>query len=208
LEIFAEWLVDLVQSFGYAGLFIATLLGNVFVPIPLEVIIIPAGYLVEQGEMQLGAVLAVTIAGDILGSLLGYYVAYHFGRRFIYAYGKYFFIRHEKMEMLEKFFASHGEISTLTGRLIPGLRHFMAFPAGLAHMNIRKFVAYTGVGGAVWIATLIGVGYIIGGNKDMIRHYMPIVTTGVICLVVLMIVVYAWRRRQAKRSKGAGDGMA
>ncbi len=71
-----------------------------------------------------------SISGDICGSLFSYYIAYHFGRKFLFNYGKYFFFTHDKVEMLDKFFASHGEISILTGRLVPGLRHFMAFPAG------------------------------------------------------------------------------
>src|SRR5690242_4622913 len=129
-----------------------TFLESTFVPIPAEFTMVPAGYLVHQGEMNAVLVMLSAITGTIGGSIANYYIAYHYGRKFLYHYGKYLFFNHERMEKLDKFFASHGEISTLTGRLVPGLRHFISFPAGLAHMNLRKFVTYTGVGGGIWMA--------------------------------------------------------
>jgi len=206
METFATWLVEMVQGLGYIGLFILMFFGNAMVPVPVEVIMIPAGYLVEQGQMNLWAVMVVTIAGDVSGSLFSYTIAYHFGRRFLYAFGKYLFFSQDKLEMLDKFFASHGEISTLTGRLVPGLRHFMAFPAGLSHMNIKKFALYTGVGGGLWIVTLVLVGYLIGGNKALVKHYMPYVEGVVIVGVLVMIVLYV-RHHRAKKLEGS-DGVA
>ena len=91
------------------------------------------------------------------------------------AFGKYLGFGQEKMEMLDRFFISHGEISTLTGRLVPGLRHFMAFPAGLSHMHVKKFIVYTGVGGGLWSGILLAVGYMIGDNKEMVSKYLPYV---------------------------------
>lgn len=206
MESFAQWLVEIVGSFGYPGLFILSFLGNVLVPIPVEVVMIPAGFLIEQGQMKLWAVLLSAIGGDICGSVCGYYLALHFGRRFLYAYGKYLFFTHERMQMLDKFFASHGEISTLTGRLVPGLRHFMAFPAGLSHMNVKKFALYTGVGGGLWISTLLLIGYVIGGNEALIKHYLPLITWAVVLGVGVMIVLYIWRHR--RKLKGSENGMA
>jgi membrane protein DedA with SNARE-associated domain len=207
-----EWLVDFVHMLGYPGIFIMTFLESTFVPIPSEVTMIPAGYLVHQGEMNLFLVLFFSITGTICGALFNYYIALHYGRRFMYAYGKYFFFGHDKMQKLDRFFAKHGEISTFTGRLVPGLRHFISFPAGLAHMNLKKFCIYTGVGGAIWMATLVGVGYFIGGNKALIRKYMPYVTTVAICTVVLLIIVYVWHHRkrpgEVPAQKGGGDGTA
>jgi membrane protein DedA with SNARE-associated domain len=168
----------------------AMFLGNMLVPIPVEVIMIPAGYLVEQKHMHFWALISVAIAGDIGGSLCAYYFAFHFGRKVLVNYGKYFFFGQDKIEMLDRFFTDHGEVSTLTGRLVPGLRHFMAFPAGLAHMDVRRFALYTGFGGGIWTGILIGVGYLIGGNRALVRHYMSYVEGVVIAGVVLMIVLY------------------
>jgi membrane protein DedA with SNARE-associated domain len=196
-----ELLVDFVHTLGYPGIFIMTFLESTFVPVPSEITMIPAGYLAQQGHMNLFIVLFMSISGTVLGALFNYYIAYHYGRRFLYAYGKYFFFGHERMERLDTFFASHGEISTFTGRLIPGLRHFIAFPAGLARMDLRKFTLYTAAGGAIWMTTLIAVGYFIGGNKEKIRHYMPYVTIAAIAGVLLMIAVYIWFKRWAKKKR-------
>lgn len=198
----AEWLVHFVHTLGYPGIFIMTFLESTFVPIPSEVTMIPAGYLAQQGQMSLFWVLFLSITGTIGGALFNYYIAYHYGRRFMYAYGKYFLFGHDKMDKLDKFFASHGEISTFTGRLVPGLRHFISFPAGLAHMDLKKFCIYTGAGGAIWMTTLVTVGYVIGGNKQMIRQYMPYITAGALVVVVLLIAAYVWRQRRKKRKEG------
>jgi len=204
METFASWLVDVVQGLGYIGLFVTMFFGNALVPIPVEAIMIPAGYIVQQGEMSLFGVMASAIFGDIGGSLFSYYIARHFGRRFLFAYGKYLFFTHDRIEMLDRFFASHGEISVLTGRLVPGLRHFMAFPAGLSHMNVKKFVIYTGVGGGLWMSILVLVGYIIGGNKALVRHYMPYVEGAIIGAVIMMIVWYVRRHRRKVKEQPNG----
>ncbi|MDE3016403.1 MAG: DedA family protein [Pseudomonadota bacterium] len=198
LETFAQWLVDVVHGFGYPGLFFAMFLGNALVPIPVEAIMIPAGYLVQQRDMNLVDVMGSAVAGDVLGSLFSFYIAYHFGRKFLYNFGKYFFFGHGKIEMLDRFFAGHGEISVLTGRLVPGLRHFMAFPAGLSHMNIKKFTVYTAIGGGLWMAVLVCVGYLIGGNKALVKHYMPYVEGVAIIGVVVMIALYVRHHRRKK----------
>jgi membrane protein DedA with SNARE-associated domain len=205
VETFAAWLVDMVQGFGYLGLFITMFFGNALVPIPVEAIMIPAGYLVQEGQLNLFLVMLTSITGDIAGSLFSYYIALHFGRRFLYAYGKYLFFTHDRIDMLDKFFASHGQISVLTGRLVPGLRHFMAFPAGLSHMHVKRFVLYTGVGGGLWMSTLVLVGYLIGDNKELVKHYMPYVEAIVIVGVIVMIIVYIKRHR---RKAGESNGVA
>ncbi len=190
MEAIAEWLVHFVHSFGYGGIFVMTFFESTFVPIPAELTMVPAGYLVQQGQMNAVLVMIISVSGAITGSIANYYIAYHYGRRFLYAYGKYFFFGHDKMEKLDAFFASHGEISTLTGRLVPGLRHFISFPAGLAHMNLKKFILYTTVGGGLWMGVLVFLGYLIGGNKALVRHYTPYVTGAAIMGVAIMIVVY------------------
>ena len=210
LQAASEWLVHFVHTLGYPGIFIMTFLESTFVPVPSEVTMVPAGYLVQQGQMHIFWVLFASITGTVLGSLANYYIAYHFGRRFLYAYGKYMFFSHEKMEKLDKFFASHGEISTFTGRLVPGLRHFISFPAGLGHMDLKKFCIYTGTGGAIWMTTLTVVGYVIGGSKHKLRHYMPYITATAVAGVVALVLIYTWhhRRKTKKNANGGNDGVA
>lgn len=199
METIAEWLVDIVRLFGYPGLFFMAFLESTFVPIPSEATMMPAGYLVHQGEMSFAIALAVSVLGCVAGALFNYAIAYYLGRRFLNAYGKYMFFDHDKMAKLDNFFASHGEISMLTGRLVPGLRHVISFPAGLAHMNLRKFCIYTGIGGGLWMATLLLLGYAIGDNKALVKQYTPYIVASAVGCAAVMLAVYVYRHRRAAR---------
>jgi membrane protein DedA with SNARE-associated domain len=197
-----DWLVEFVHALGYPGVFVMTFLESTFVPIPSEVTMIPAGYLVQQGHWNLWAVLALSISGTICGSLAMYFVASMLGRRFLLAYGKYMLFAHDKMEKLDRYFSSHGEISIFTGRLIPGVRHVISFPAGLAHMDLKKFTLYTGIGGGLWMTTLIIIGYVIGDRKELVKQYMPYITVIFLAAVVLMIAIYVVRHRRKAGQHG------
>lgn len=200
MEELASWLVKFVHEFGYLGIFIMAFLESTFVPIPSEVTMIPAGYLIHEGKMNFWLVFVGATAGAVGGAVANYFIAYYYGRRFLYAFGKYMFFDHAKMEKLDKYFALHGEISTFTGRLIPGLRHVISFPAGLAHMDLKKFSIYTGVGGGLWMVTLILVGYLIGGNPELVHKYMPYVTGVVVFSVIVMIGLYVRSNRRKKKA--------
>ena len=117
----AQWLVDFVHEFGYIGIFVMAFLESTFVPIPSEVTMVPAGYLVHQGQMNAFLVLFSAITGAIGGSLANYYIAYHYGRRFLYAYGRYLFFNHDKMEKLDKFFAAAPINESSSSALRPGV---------------------------------------------------------------------------------------
>ncbi len=197
IEAFVHWLVDFVHGFGYFGIFIMTFLESTFVPIPAEVTMIPAGYLAYQGKMHVGLVFFFSIIGTLAGSVANYMLAKHFGRRFLNRYGKYLFLKPEKLAKIDSYFRSHGEISIFTGRLIPGLRHFISFPAGLAHMDMKKFSLYTTLGGSIWMAVLIAIGYLIGDNEEMVHHYVPRVTYAALAVVFTMLGIYIWRHRRA-----------
>ncbi len=204
IEAFLHWLVEFVHHFGYAGIFIMSFLESTFAPIPSEVTMIPAGVLVQQGHMNFFIVVILATLGAVAGSLFNYYLAYYLGRRFFYAYGKYFFFTHEKIDKLDKFFVLHGDVSTFTGRLIPGVRHFIAFPAGLAHMDLKKFCIYTGLGSGIWMTILTAVGYLIGDNKELLHRLMPYITGAVVLIVVAGVVFYMWNGRR-KRNNDSVD---
>ncbi|OJV13929.1 MAG: hypothetical protein BGO27_08385 [Alphaproteobacteria bacterium 33-17] len=184
-----KWLVDFAHSTGYLGIFIMTFLESTFLPIPSEITMIPAGYLIYQDVMNPFAVLASSISGTILGSCFSYFIALKYGRMLIIKFGKYFFMNEDKLKKIEDFFAKHGSISTFTGRLIPGVRHFISFPAGLAKMNLTKFCLYTSAGGSLWVITLLALGYKIGENEELISEWITIIT---IAMLALCSVFAAW----------------
>lgn len=204
LDTFVHFIVDLVHQWGYLGIFIMTFLESTFVPIPSEVTMVPAGYLVHQGKMDFLTVLACSIVGTVGGSLFNYWVARALGRRFFLRYGHYVLVPPHKLTKIEEYFAEHGEISTFTGRLIPGVRHVISFPAGLANMNLKKFCIFTAIGGAIWMAVLLGVGYEIGDHENEIRKVLKLVTGVVVFAAGGLVLAYVvWKRQMKKKRKAA-----
>jgi len=200
-----EWLVEFVHRMGMPGIFVAAFLESTFVPIPGEVTMIPAGYLVYQGKMNFWAVLALSVAGTVAGSLVNYYIARFLGRPIIVRFQKYLFLNDTKIYKIEAFFAHHGEISTLIGRLVPAMRHLIAFPAGLARMDVRTFSFYTFLGGTIWMSFLIWVGYFLGG-RDW-RKYLPEIIGGGVLLALLFLGAYLWYVRRYGQKNGTSDAL-
>ena len=194
----AQFLVNQIGDMGYVGIFLLMFLESTFFPFPSEIIMIPAGYLAYQGEMNLYMVILVGILGSVAGALLNYYLAMHLGRKIILKYGKYFFIKEETLDKLDTFFAKHGEISTFTGRLIPGIRQLISLPAGLARMNMAKFSFYTAIGAGIWVVVLVAVGYVVGSNQELISEYMKSATLIALVSVVLIILFYVVRNRRRR----------
>ncbi|HHH37317.1 MAG TPA: DedA family protein, partial [Epsilonproteobacteria bacterium] len=139
----ANTIVGYVGDLSYWGIFLLMFLESTFFPFPSEIIMIPAGYLAFQGEMNLYEVVMGGVLGSVGGALFNYYLAMHFGRKIILKYGRYFFIKEETLDKLEAFFVKHGERSTFNGRLIPGIRQLISLPAGLARMNVVRFSLYS-----------------------------------------------------------------
>jgi len=198
-----HWNVDLIQHMGYPGIvFLMTLESSVF-PIPSEMVMPQAGYLVADGQMSMAVVITLGVVGSWLGALLNYTVAMWVGRPFFLKFGKYFFCPPDKFAMVERFFNAHGEISTFTGRLIPVIRHLISIPAGLVRMKIGHFLLFTGLGSALWVTILTLIGFFCGKNMDLIKKYSHVCTIGVIAGSAVIIAVYVWahKRRQAKYGK-------
>ncbi len=198
-EQLVHWLVALVEQLGVLGIFIMTFLESTFMPIPSEMTMIPAGYLVQQGKMDMLSVFVASVLGTVGGAVFNYVLALYLGRRVFLRYGKYFFMTPAKLSKIEGFFARHGAVSTFTGRLIPGVRHYISFPAGLAKMNLKTFTLYTALGGAVWMAVLMTLGYHIGANKELMVKYLPMMKLGIFVVVGLIIGLYMWRQRRKSR---------
>ncbi len=187
-----NYIVQIVGDLGYFGILFMMFLESSFFPFPSEVVMIPAGYLASKGELNLYIVLFLGLIGSILGALLNYFIAIKFGRIIIIKYGKYFFLNEESLNKIEVFFIKHGEISTFTGRLIPGLRQYISFPAGLAKMNLIKFVFFTSLGAFIWIMVLTMLGYFLGDNESLIKEYLPNILYTTLASVAILICVYVF----------------
>lgn len=192
LENIVSYLVDLVADWGYLGIFLLMALESSFFPFPSEVVMIPAGYLVYTGQMNLYMAFAAGAFGSLAGALFNYYLCYFLGRPFVAKYGKYVGITDEKMAKFESFFNRYGEISTFNCRLIPGIRQYISLPAGLAKMNIFTFSLYTTLGAGIWVAILLAIGYYIGNQKELIKEYLGQITIYLLIAVALITAIYIY----------------
>ncbi len=207
-----ETVLTIAQQLGYWGIVALMFLESSFFPFPSEIVMIPAGILAAQGRMNMWIAIAMGIAGSWLGALFNYYLALWLGRPFIRKYGKYIFLPPEKFEKVESFFLKHGEISTFTGRLIPVIRQYISFPAGLARMNIVLFLLFTGLGAGLWVSILVLVGFEFGKGLQVINletvkavwsNYSTPITLGLLLFCLLTILVYTiWYRKSAVKRKG------
>lgn len=196
-------IIELVEKLGYLGLFIMTFIEGTFIPIPSEITLIPAGYLIAKLQFNFWYVLLSCIAGTLAGSLLNYAIAFYYGRNLITKYGRYLLISNKKLSRIEYFFQTHGPISIFTGRMLPGVKHFISFPAGLGKMNLKLFVLYSTLGATVWIILLLGLGYFIGDNELLISKYFKKINISIIILLCSLVGFYVWRfKNKNKKADG------
>ncbi|MCT7615564.1 DedA family protein [Aliarcobacter butzleri] len=196
-----NFIVETIGDLGYLGIFILMFLESTVFPIPSEVVMIPAGYLAHKGEMNIYIVILLGILGSLGGALFNYYFALKFGRKFLMKYGKYFLVSHESIEKTEKFFKNHGHISTFSGRLIPGLRHYISLPAGLARMNLFIFCLYTTLGATIWVIILTLLGYYIGDNEELVKEYLRYLIVGLLLCLTLLGIWYYKKIKKASFAK-------
>jgi membrane protein DedA with SNARE-associated domain len=196
LHDFITWILATVHDWGYTGIFILMALESTVLPVPSELVLIPAGYLAHQGQMNFGLIVLASTVGSLVGASFNYAAAMWVGRPFLERWGRYFFVRPELLHKTDAFFVRHGAVSTFTGRLIPGIRHLISIPAGLTRMNRSAFMLYTSLGAGLWSLVLTLFGYFLGGNEALIREYQHLITAGVIAFVVLVIGGYWWWNRR------------
>lgn len=189
-ESLALYLVNLVNNWGYFGIFALMALESSFFPFPSEVVMIPAGFLVFKGEMQALPAFLAGLGGSLAGAIFNYFLCYFFGRSLIEKYGKYVGISQEKMLKFEQFFEKYGEISTFNSRLLPGIRQYISLPAGLAKMNFFRFCVFTGLGAGIWVAILMILGYILGDQQEIIKEYLHIITISLIAIIAIFSIFY------------------
>lgn len=192
-----EALAAFINQIGYLGIFIGMFLESTLVPIPSELIMIPAGLAASKGLMDIYLVTIIGIIGNVFGAIFSYYLALKLGHPILVKIGKYFFVSEETLIKIEKYFAKHGPISVFMGRLLIGFRHFISLPAGLAKMDIKLFIIYTTLGSTIWTAILAAIGFFIGENAEIFEGNLKIIIaiSALICLAIYFYFVFKKNRR-------------
>jgi len=208
LEHFVRWLLDRFRDMGYPGIVVLMAIESSIFPLPSELVMPPAGYLAAKGEMSFALAVACGVQGSILGALANYGLALWLGRAFVRKLGRYVFVSERSLDRSERFFADHGEISTVLARLLPVVRHLISLPAGLARMPLPRFVLFTGLGAAIWCTILTWIGWFIGKKEDVLlsalddeakRYASRAVVILLPILVVLAVAYVVWHRRRTAR---------
>ena len=198
-----ENIILLVGKLGYLGIFIGMTLESTFLPVPSELILIPAGVLVAKGEFSFFLVLLASVLGSMLGALINYTLALFIGRSavdiLVSKYGKFFFVTKKGLTRSEKLFNGYGEISTFIGRLIPGVRHLISIPAGFFRMKLSSFLFFTAIGSGIWTCILLAIGYFFNEvplatwKQNSFIFYL---ISFLLCMIVLIIYLIMRQKKQ------------
>jgi membrane protein DedA with SNARE-associated domain len=199
-----QWITDIGYSFGYVGIAILVALGNLHLPIPTELTLPFAGFLVSQGYLSFVGVLISTTVAAVGTSVLLYIPGRWFGeerlRRFVRRYGKFVFLSESDLDRASHLFEKHGWKAILIGRLIPGVGTLISIPAGLYRMPILGwFMFFTGLDSVIYNALFIGLGWVLGSRWMLVEQYARPIQYAALAAVVLGILWLLWRRWKAPK---------
>jgi membrane protein DedA with SNARE-associated domain len=191
IETLSNFIISVIEQLGYAGVFVGMTLESCGLPIPSEVIMPFAGYVVWEGGLTLiGITLAGTL-GCLAGSLIAYYIGLWGGRPLLERYGKYVLIRKRELDLADKWFEKYGDRAVFVSRLLPVVRTYISFPAGIVNMDVKKFSVYTVLGSLLWCFGLAYIGVLLGPHwediKGLFRYLDVAVIVGIIALIAYLI---------------------
>jgi membrane protein DedA with SNARE-associated domain len=208
MELFQTLLDWYMANLNYFTIALLMLVESTFLPLPSEVVIPFAAYKAAQGDLNVFGVVIFGTVGALTGSLINYTLAYYLGRPIVYKFaeskvGRLFLLSKEKVEHAENYFIRNGKTSTFIGRLVPGIRHLISIPAGLAKMDLRSFMLYTFIGAGIWNIILAIIGYYIYDLRDKIFPYLDNVLyfLGAVFVIYLVIKGIGGMRKN-KKAKG------
>jgi membrane protein DedA with SNARE-associated domain len=191
--------ISIISSIGYFGILLLMIMESMIIPVPSELVLTFAGFLISSGEMKFIIVVISATIGSLIGSLLSYYIGIYGGNRFVKRYGKYFLLDEESLVKTERWFSRRGELTIFLGRFIPVVRHIISIPAGMGKMNLKKFMLYTFLGAGMWNAFITYVGFVLGNNWKTIKQYSDYVSFGVLVILIVLILYFIWRHVKKRR---------
>ena len=207
----AVFTTGVISAMGYGGVVLLMAIESACIPLPSEIIMPFAGYLVYQGTFTLhGAALAGAI-GCVVGSIPAYYLGQFGGRPLIERYGRYVLVSHKELDFADRLFRSHGHWVVLAARLLPVVRTFIAFPAGVSRMPMGKFVVYTFVGsypwclGLAWVGAKLGEAWHTDPRVKALYHRFELV---IVLALVLGVAWFVWHKVREVRRSAAEKGAA
>jgi membrane protein DedA with SNARE-associated domain len=198
-----ESIISLISSFSYLGIFIAAFVETIFPPIPSEIIFPLAGYVSFKADYNYFQVFLMSLSGALgstIGAILIYYLSFKIGRTGLLKIGKYFFVSESKVKKAEEWFKQYGIYAVLLGRLAPGIREIISIPAGIAKMDISKFIAFSFTGSLIWSTILVSLGYAFGNSwsslSDALSNFFPALFAVLVLSIGIIFVIYLFKRKR------------
>ncbi|MBI4165595.1 MAG: DedA family protein [Acidobacteria bacterium] len=198
LESIARLITSVIESMGYAGIFLLMGIESACIPLPSEIIMPFSGYLAFRGRFDLTWVAVAGALGCNFGSVFAYYLGSWGGRPLVERYGRYVLITRHDLDLADRFFGRYGDWAVFIARLLPVVRTFIALPAGIARMNVVRFHIFTFLGSLPWCWALAYAGFKLGENWPSLRHYFHEFDAVIGVIIVIGLVWFIrdrWRNR-------------
>ncbi len=199
LSVIANWIMGVISATGYGGIILLMAIESANIPLPSEIIMPFSGFLVAEGTLNLWWTGLAGAIGCVVGSVVSYYIGATGGRKLIEKYGKYILISNHDLDLADRLFKRHGEIIVFVGRLLPVIRTFISFPAGISRMNFNRFVIYSFLGSLPWTLALAFLGQKMGENWEDLRKYFHGLDWIILGLIIIGIIW--WVARHLKHIK-------
>lgn len=197
-----EWgtgiIISIITLLAYPGIILLMALESACMPVPSEIVMPFAGFIASRdGTFDLiGLTLAGTI-GNLIGSVMAYWVGLKAGRPFVLKYGKYILLRKKHLDIADSWFCKYGEMTTFFSRMLPVIRTFISLPAGIARMNLGRFVFFTIAGSLPWNFALAYAGYLLGENWDRLSNIFQWLDI-VVIITAIVLIIYLVRDYRAE----------
>lgn len=200
LSYLSQFILWMINGYGYAGILLAMAIESACIPLPSEIIMTFAGFLVSEGRFTLFGVTLAGAFGNLAGSWIAYLLGRFGGRAFLEKYGKYFFVSHVELAKADKWFLKYGDITVFVTRMLPLIRTFISLPAGISKMNFFKFSVYSFIGSIPWCFGLAYIGKILGAHWRELGPYFHrfdfIVVFGLIIFLIWFRMMNGKKRQK------------
>jgi len=194
--------LGLISQTGYTGIFLLMVAESATLPVPSEIVLPLAGYLVYTGQLEYWTTVIVASVGSMIGTVIDYGIGYYLGRPAILRYGRWVRLSQHHLERSESWFSKYGNPVVLLARFVPLVRTVIAFPAGIAKMSMTRFLAYSAVGIIIWDALLIYLGVLFGQNEHLIVESLESTFTlvEIAAVAVLLVGLFFYSRRNKTKN--------
>ena len=194
----ASLLTSLVSEMGYLGLFLLIAGESALLPIPSEILLPFAGFLVFSGKISFLFAVLAAVLGQLFGSIIAYTIGYYGGRPLVLKYGKYFLLSKKHFEHVEKWFEKHGNKTIFITRLMPVVRTIISFPAGIVKMSFKKFLFYSTLGIVPWTIFLVYIGFKLGAGWQTIIQFFDKFQIIVVIGLIIFVVWWIWKEKKER----------